>query len=161
NEDLKAALALGNDDAREIGHRFGEAMTLSKQHDYARAVPLLDVVAGMVRDALAKAPSSPEAGDGKAAPADFPEAAERAFLSRWDPARDAWRAAIESVDDQISQLQAAMKNSGFPEISAVADAGLNGATGNHKVPVLAAVRDVDSSAGPARLRAILKARPAV
>src|SRR5262249_59631969 len=103
-----------------------EGLALSKQNDYDRAVPMLDEVAGMVRDALAKTSGRPRAE--KAPPADFPEAAERAFLSRWEPARDAWRDAIESVDAQISQLQVAMKDSGFPEISAVADAGLNGAT---------------------------------
>jgi hypothetical protein len=169
NDDLKAALALGNDDARAIKLRFSEALALSKEHDYGRAIPLLNDVAGLVHDALARAPERAGAGAEAAtgagaeptAPADFPEADERAFLSRWERARDGWRTAIEAVDAQISQLQAAMKSSGFPELSSIADAGLNGATGNHKVPVLAAVRDIDSSAGPARLRAILKARPAV
>jgi hypothetical protein len=67
-----------------------------------------------------------------------------AFRSSWAKAVASWRATSEQVDTQISDLQVALRETDDQELHQVADAGLNGITGNHKVPLLAALQDVAS-----------------
>jgi hypothetical protein len=62
-------------------------------------------------------------------------------------ARAAWSSAIEQVDAQITALQAALRQSGDNDLKAIAEYGLNGVTGNHKVRLMAALQDI--GAGPA------------
>jgi hypothetical protein len=70
-----------------------------------------------------------------------------------------WQAASDAVDDQIAQLQAALRRSGDEELAEIAEYGLNGVTGNHKVPLLAAlIGAVGGNAGDrAKLPSIVSA----
>ena len=67
------------------------------------------------------------------------------FMSRWKQACGRWSSAIEAVDGQISKLQAVLKSSDDPELVEIAEFGLNAITGNHKVSIMAAIRDVSGT----------------
>lgn len=69
---------------------------------------------------------------------------QRGF-EEWRKAAAAFREANEKVDEQISKLQVALRASGDAGLAAIADKGLNGVTGNFKVPLLALIRDIESA----------------
>ena len=78
-------------------------------------------------------------------------AAGAASASGWAAARQGWQAASEVVDRQIASLQAVLRQTGDDRLEEIAEFGLNGLTGNHKVPLmtlLLALGDGD----PAKLR---------
>ncbi|HND30837.1 MAG TPA: hypothetical protein PLA94_12595, partial [Myxococcota bacterium] len=66
-------------------------------------------------------------------------------FEEWRKAAAAFRDANEKVDEQISKLQVALRGSGDAGLAAIADKGLNGVTGNFKVPLLALLRDIESA----------------
>lgn len=83
------------------------------------------------------------------------------FGTAWKRVTARWRAASDEVDGQIGKLQGTLRATTDPDLKRIADAGLNGITGNHKVPVLAALQEINA-AGPETLRAAAaRARPAV
>ena len=61
-------------------------------------------------------------------------------------AAEAWRAASEAVDGQIAALQAALRQDGDEDLAEIAEFGLNAITANHKVRLMAAMREVDGGA---------------
>jgi hypothetical protein len=67
------------------------------------------------------------------------------FRPNWSGAKRAWTQASESVDVQIAKLQKALKQTGDPELQQIAEFGLNGVTGNFKVPLMAALTEVDNA----------------
>ncbi len=83
------------------------------------------------------------------------------FGAIWEKVTARWRAASDAVDGQIGKLQGTLRATTDPDLKRIADAGLNGITGDHKVPVLAALQEIDA-AGPEALRpAAARARPAM
>jgi hypothetical protein len=62
----------------------------------------------------------------------------------WKAAREAFDLATESVDAQISALQKELRNSNDYELEDIAEFGLNGLTGDMRVPLLAALREADN-----------------
>lgn len=60
----------------------------------------------------------------------------------WQAARRAWDAASETVDGQIAGLQAALRQSGDDTLEEIAEFGLNGVTGNYRVPLMAALMEI-------------------
>ena len=87
-----------------------------------------------------------------------PGRAESAFTAHWASAFADWQTAIETVDGQIAALQSALRNDDNPQLHKIAETGLNAVTGNHKVPLMAALMDVDRAAAPARAAACAKAQ---
>lgn len=77
------------------------------------------------------------------------------FASRWSQARSRYEAASETVDSQIGKLQQALRASPDEDLQAIGEFGLNGITGNHRVRIMAGMRDVESSGGAAEARAKL------
>lgn len=75
--------------------------------------------------------------------------------ARWKAARDAWSAANEAVDGQISALQAVLRKSGNDTLEEIAEFGLSGVTGNYRVPLAAALVEL----GPGDPAAMQKAGP--
>jgi hypothetical protein len=75
--------------------------------------------------------------------------------ARLKAARDAWKAASEAVDGQISALQAVLRKSGDDTLEEIAEFGLNGVTGNYRVPLMTALIEL----GAGDLAAIQKAGP--
>ena len=74
-----------------------------------------------------------------------------AVTARWRAAREAWDAASDTVDGQIAALQAALRKSGDDTLEEIAEFGLNAVTGNHRVPLKAALFEL-GAAEPAALR---------
>jgi hypothetical protein len=69
----------------------------------------------------------------------------------WAAARQGWQAASEAVDRQIANLQAVLRQSGDDRLEEIAEFGLNGLTGNHKVPLMALLVALGEG-DPARLQ---------
>src|SRR5262249_35996319 len=84
-----------------------------------------------------------------------------AFAQRWPAAREAWQNASDTVDAQIGQLQQALRASEDEDLQEIAEFGLNGVTGNFKVPLQVAIREIDSAQGDALQASITKARTIV
>lgn len=64
----------------------------------------------------------------------------------------AWRSALETADQQISALQAALRGSPDSELHEIAEFGLNAMTASHKVKIQTALMEI--SAGRASARSI-------
>jgi arylsulfatase A-like enzyme len=82
------------------------------------------------------------AAAGQAAPGQAAAAATPAAAAGWQAARRAWDAASESVDGQIAGLQAALRQTGDDTLVEIAEFGLNGITGNFRVPLMAALMEI-------------------
>jgi ElaB/YqjD/DUF883 family membrane-anchored ribosome-binding protein len=78
--------------------------------------------------------------------------ADAEFLARWQGARVRWLDAVEEVDGQLVKLAAALRNSDDGDLWEIAEFGMNAVTDNHKVPLQAALLDVERVA-PAKRRA--------
>lgn len=65
-----------------------------------------------------------------------------AFPASWDKAAKTWQSAIEKVDGQISKLQDKLRDSPNPQLQGIAERGMNDITGNYKVKMMAAVRNL-------------------
>jgi hypothetical protein len=76
-----------------------------------------------------------------------PAVSDSEFAKAWPAARAAWQSAIETVDGQIGNLQKALRDSGDEDYREIAEIGLNAVTGNYKVRLMAAMREVDGG-GP-------------
>ena len=61
----------------------------------------------------------------------------------WPAIRQTWQSASDTVDDQIAALQKALRDSGDEDYQEIAEYGLNAITGNYKVRLMAAMREVD------------------
>jgi hypothetical protein len=146
--DLKKALTSGTPAGKEAGLRFSEALTYARKKDFAQALALLDVVAQQIKQALA--------GQGAAKGID-----PAAFAERWAAARAAWQNASDTVDNQIAQLQQALRAAPDDDLHEIAEFGLNAVTGNFKVPLQVAVREIDSAKGDALQGFITRARTIV
>ena len=88
-----------------------------------------------------------------------PRSAPGDFLSKWKAVRQAWKAAGETVDGQMEQLRQALLKTGDAQLQEIAEYGINGVTGNYKVPLMAAMIEMDdrvANPGPsaAKVRAI-------
>jgi len=59
-------------------------------------------------------------------------------------AAEAWRAASEAVDDQISALQSVLRSSGDDELKEIGEYGLGAVAGGFKVPLMAALRGAEA-----------------
>ena len=59
--------------------------------------------------------------------------------ARWQAARAGWLAAGEAADGQIAELQKVLRASGDDTLAEIAEFGLNGITGNLRVPLAAAL----------------------
>jgi hypothetical protein len=66
----------------------------------------------------------------------------------WESARAIWFDASKRADAQLAALQGVLRASDDEELRQIADMGLNAVTGNHKVPLLAAIQDIDGSEQP-------------
>ena len=72
------------------------------------------------------------------------------FRKAWSVAKTAWENAVETVDAQLGKLQQALRSSDDEELQEIAEFGLNGVTGNFRVPLLAVMQDIDDARDDAR-----------
>jgi hypothetical protein len=80
------------------------------------------------------------------------------FRQRWVAAKQTWQTSSDNLDTQITELQQALRKSGDGELMEIAEFGLNGVTGNFKVPLMTAIREVDAASGDGLQKASTKAR---
>ena len=123
------------------------AVKAAKAEDHAAGGQALDRIEALLRQGYESGALPP------------PDAGE--FRRVWAGARSAWQQASELVDGQISGLQAVLRSSGDSELKEIADFGLNAITGNHKVRVMAAIRDIDGSKDIPPAPALGKAEKAI
>lgn len=95
----------------------------------------------------------PDGDGGTATPADIG--------TRWREAREAYLDATDEVNAQISALQAMLKRSDDEELVAIAEFGMNGVTGNFRVPMMAAMRDLEGASGADTKKAAAKLLTAI
>jgi hypothetical protein len=67
----------------------------------------------------------------------------------WPSLRAAFDEAVSSVDEQIAALQTSLKNSGDDTLEEIAEFGMNGITGNHRVPLMATMIEIDQGGSEA------------
>ncbi len=85
--------------------------------------------------------TSPDTGS--ASPAQTQgRAAQGRATQDWAAVRATWQAASDTVDAQIAALQAALRAEGDDTLKQIAEFGMNGLTGNHKVPLMAALAEL-------------------
>jgi hypothetical protein len=132
---IKQAIAVAGPPAQDIKQKINEAGAAAAKSQYGAAHALLDDAETVL------------------AAASFDEAA---FRREWAAAKTSWRDALDGVDAQIAKLQVALRAQNDPELTRIADHGLNGVTGNFKVPLMAAVMDIDAARGEALRKAAQK-----
>lgn len=80
---------------------------------------------------------------------------------KWEAAKKSWQDALDTVDKQVTALQKELLKTGDGDLKEIAEFGLNGITGNHKVPLLTAIREVDGAAPDGRAKAANQALTAI
>jgi hypothetical protein len=82
-------------------------------------------------------------------------------IPEWQALSKAYEDASARVDAQLLKLQKALKDDPDEQLRAVGEYGLNGVTGNFKVPLQAALIELKSATGEGRRKAIARAYKAV
>jgi hypothetical protein len=131
---IKTLTDAGHDKAGAAALRakLSEAGLLARKHDFAKAEGLLDEV----ETALAGS-GAPASGRGALLPI--------------------WEAAKETVDAQITTLQAAFRGTNHPLGQIIADKGLTGLTRRLFVPMMTALMECDGAPPQDRTRAAARA----
>jgi hypothetical protein len=150
---LSAAIktAMAGPDGPRVQKLFVAVAALIKGHDLAQADKMLGELESLVSHGPTSSPSSlaPQKPSGSVKPDDFPKL--------WAAAKKSWQEASDMVDAQIAKLQGVLRRQNDDELHEIAEFGLNGATGNFKVPLMSAMKDVDSSSPETRAKAAQKA----
>lgn len=66
----------------------------------------------------------------------------------WQGAVEAFRTATDAVNEQIKQLQAALRETDDPDLHDIADSGLNALTANTRVPLMTAIQEAGAATPP-------------
>ena len=135
--DIKAAVAAGGSNAAALKQNTAQAGALAQRGDAAGAEALLDTI----ESALELRPTVSAAPGGKTLPV--------------------WQRAKDSAGAQISQLQAALRETGDPLLMRIADQGLNGITNKLQVGLQVALMEFDGAPPGQRDKQRDKAQQAV
>jgi hypothetical protein len=135
------------DKAMEDPHfgEYSQAELEAEEEDQAGAPPALPPLPG-------PRPSVPPSGGPS-----VPPAVHKQLLL----AVQAWRKASDSVDAQITALQAALRKDDDEDMHEIADKGLNAVTGNYKVRLMAALHEAVSTDGAVLKQVAAKGLPVV
>ena len=143
---LKAALAMPGTIAAALKLKVGEASGLAKDRQFAAGMKVLDQIEQLLATAEAKAKAAASGAPGEGArPGIDPAAVYGDFRKRYEPVRKQWDAAMESVDTQITRLQAKLRTLQDEELEDIAEFGLPALTGNHRTPMIAALMQLDGA----------------
>jgi len=124
-------VAAGNDALQKSLVALAAAAQASlKTNDLAKASEGIDALRHALAAALEQVKQ--KAGAGAAPKVD------------WKAVRETWQSASDAVDQQITALQAALRKSGDDTLEEIAEFGVNGVTGNHKVRLMAAMMQLGS-----------------
>lgn len=83
------------------------------------------------------------------------------FWPEWEKAKSAWRDAIDTVNGQLDKLRGELSKVDDAELKRIAEFGLNAITADHKVPLQAAIVDLDATRGGDSAKAIAAAKDLV
>ena len=128
--DLKTAQSAATIHATQIAELSAQMKALAGEGKYTEALQTLNQLREIVVAALS--------------------------VGTWQTSTAALVAATETIDSQMSKLQSKLSSTGDPQLQRIAEFGLNAVTGNHKVRLMAAVRDVDAASGDTKLIALKK-----
>lgn len=137
--------ATGLPTGNEVKQLVADANAAARQNDFAEANARLDRVEALLKQTPpttpgAKSPPTPGV-KAKDDPSPVPPAVHKTLLL----AVQAYRAASDTVDAQISALAAALRRETDEDLLEIADKGMNALTGNHKVRLMAALREATST----------------
>ncbi|MBN8624165.1 MAG: hypothetical protein J0M17_01620 [Planctomycetes bacterium] len=138
---IKEAVSRGVNSAQQIQQLAGEAGNAAKQKQFAQAHPLLDQVEALLG----------QLGDDS-------RTLHPQFAQKWEEAKTGWGDAIDVVNAQFEKLRVALINEEDEELKRIAEFSLNAVTGDHRVPLQAAILDVDRAAADKKTGPINKAR---
>ena len=128
-------VAAGNDALQKsLVALAAAAQAALKATDLAKASEGIDALRAALAAALEQAKQKAGATPGAAATAKVD----------WKAIGQTWQSASDAVDQQITALQAALRKTGDDTLEEIAEFGVNGVTGNHKVRLMAAMRELGS-----------------
>ncbi|MGC3967318.1 MAG: hypothetical protein QM775_08085 [Pirellulales bacterium] len=138
---IKEAVSRGVNSAQQIQQLAGEAGNAAKQRQFAQAGALLDQVETLVG----------QLGDDT-------RGLHPQFAQKWEEAKAAWNDAIDVVGGQFEKLRVSLINEEDEELKRIAEFSLNAVTGDHRVPLQAAILGVDQAADDKKTGPINNAR---
>jgi hypothetical protein len=153
---MKAAIltAAKGPDAARVQTLVQSVNGLLKNSDAAQAGKVLDELEPLLAKAGSVPPPPPPPSPTASQGADEEEVEEGAvdvdqtkFRAGWAQAKSAWQEASDEVDGQINKLTSKLRASDDNELKQIAEYGLNAVTGDHKVPLMAAIRELDGADG--------------
>jgi hypothetical protein len=146
--------------ATALGNVWNYAEAQAQGGNYAVANKALAGLADSLAKATAEAKQgepTTDAGAGRTAAgpklSDTIPAAATAFADGWPVAKQGWLNAIETVDTQIEKLQNKLRQTDDGDLWDIAEFGMNAVTGDWKVPLQAAIMDVDRAQADTRAQA--------
>lgn len=151
---VNALKARGHAALKDIALKVSEAGALARKKDLVAAAKLLDEAERLLASANDESERGESQTDEEGGGARL---GEQDFKKQWPAVKASWQDAIDTVNGQISKLQAALKKTGDAELIEIAEFGLNGVTGNLKTPMMAAIMELDHASGPALKTAAGKA----
>lgn len=83
------------------------------------------------------------------------------FEDLWQQAKSRWEDITEAINGQLERLRSSLLASNDADLKSIAEFGLNAITANHRVPLQAAMMDIDRNQGDAKIKAIERAHDAV
>jgi hypothetical protein len=83
------------------------------------------------------------------------------FWPEWEKAKSTWRDAIDTVNGQLDKLRGELVKVDDAELKRIAEFGLNAITADHRVPLQAAMVDLDATQGGDSTKAIAAAKELV
>jgi hypothetical protein len=126
------------------------AVDATGQQQFDAALKLLDEAGQLLQQPDTPPPASATAASAPTVEQTSAASNNQEFLRAWAAAKAAWTSAIETVDTQLGKLQQALNSSDDEELREIGEFGVNGVTGNFKVPLLAVMQDLESAADDAR-----------
>jgi hypothetical protein len=143
--DIKLAIA-GPNKAR-VQTLFVTVNGAIKTKNFEQADKILDELEPLVKQGPGGGPSTEQEE-----PVLSPE-----FSQFWTKAKAAWQGALDTVNGQLESLRGQLVGANDPDLKKIAEFGLNAITANHRVPLEAALGDVDATPDADKEKAIHKA----
>ena len=138
--------------SEQLKQLTSQVSAAAQKKDYVAANQALDQVEQLLRELGTEGSGSPPSSSSELSPD---------FANQWTEAKSKYDDANEQVNRQLEQLRSALQSSGDPDLEKIADMGLNAVTADFRVPMQAALLNVDRASGEGMRKAIADAREAV
>jgi hypothetical protein len=152
---------IGKDPGRkdELLGLVGEFQKQVKGRDAAAAKATLTALAQAIKQGVGS--GKPETGKPDTGKQSAKVQAHPDFWAEWEKAKTSWRDAIDTVNDQLGKLAKELAASDDAELKRIAEFGLNAITADHRVPLQAAIIEVDQARSGDPTKAIFNAKECV